>query len=58
MKINYTTPKIEFIKQYVLNRALGNSCGLSGESAFREATNAWVLIEKELKKEMEKLDED
>lgn len=38
--------KREFIQQYVLNRALGNTGGLDGPYAAREGARAWDEIEK------------
>lgn len=59
MKIYLTSPRTEFIKQFLLNRAMVVPTGnFFSETTVREATNAWALIEKELKKEMEKSNED
>lgn len=38
--------KREFIMQYVLNRALGNKGGLTGEVAVSEGAKAWEELEK------------
>lgn len=41
--------KEEFLKQYVLNRARCRNDHLSGDSAAREALEAWNFIQKSLK---------
>ena len=38
--------KREFIMQYILNRALGNSSGLDGPGGVREGAKAWDELEK------------
>ncbi len=37
--------KREFMTQYILNRALGNSGGLEAKEALKEAEYAWSVID-------------
>jgi len=41
--------KKQFMQQYVLNRALGNSYGLDGIACTQEAEKAWQEIENRCK---------